>query len=499
MTRLLIVLAALPLIAQDADTVFRTGTRLVQVDVVVKAKDKNVQGLMKDDFELSDNGKVQPIAVFSERHVTPPAAVSTKLTAGVVTNRPIQTIGDPVSATVLLIDSQNTPPEDQGYSRLQALKYLERATRREFIAVYQLDTTLRLLQSFTDDRDTLHKAVDKFRMTQSLNMVDTGARGNAAAAIEQISQQRRADITTAAFHALARHLKDIPGRKKLVWITTALPLTLTQFTTRNDVQMMDFYDMSKQILSPIQLLNDANVALYPIDPRGPFVSLLDPNLTTMIRLADGTGGKAVYGSNDVAGEIETAISDTDVTYTLGFYPQDEKYDGAEHKLHVRLKDGRGDLRYRTSYTAEAPPPRLTKASREATVNAWMQEPVEATAIPLAAYATPVPNRPGYVEVRLTIDPGSLKFEHTNGRFNGSIQLAIAPDVGIKAKGLRQTIALKLTDANYAKALEGGMVFIQQVLANPAKKDGSMPKQMHVVVMDETTGKAGSVRVPITKP
>ena len=152
-------------------------------------------------------------------------------------------------------------------------------------------------------------------------------------------------------------------------------------TTRNGVQMMDFYDMSKQILSPIQLLNDANVALYPIDPRGPFVSLSDPSLTTMIRLADGTGGKAVYGSNDVAGEIETAIADTDVTYSLAFYPQDEKYDGAEHKLRVNLIRGGAELRYRASYTEDAKAPVLTKASREATVNAWMQEPIEATAIP----------------------------------------------------------------------------------------------------------------------
>jgi hypothetical protein len=127
----------------------------------------------------------------------------------------------------------------------------------------------------------------------------------------------------------------------------------------------------------------------------------------------------------------------------------------------------------------------------------MQEPVDATAIPLAAYATPVPNRPGYVEVHITLDPSALQLEHKSGRFNGSIQLAIAPDIGAKAKGLRQTIALHLTEANYTKSIEGGLVFVQQVLGNPAKKNGSLPKQMHIVVLDETTGKTGSVRVPIT--
>lgn len=497
--KLLIGLVMLPLLAQEDETVFKTGTRLVQVDVVVQAKEKNVKGLTKDDFELYDNGKLQAISVFSQRSVLPANAPPRKPPPGVAMNRPIQEGVEPVSATVILLDSQNTPIEDQGYTRQQAMKYIQNSTRRESIAVYQLDTTLKVLQPFTEDRDALYQALDKFRMVQSLNMVDTGATGNAKAAVDFISQQRRVDITTAAFQSLARHLKYIPGRKKLVWITTALPLTLTQVTSRNGVDVVDFTDMSKKILNPVQLLNDANVAMYPIDPRGPLVMLSDPNLTTMIRFADGTGGKAAYGSNDVAGLIATAIADTDVTYTLGFYPQEDKYNGAEHALRVRMKRSGLDIRYRSSYMEENTPPKLTKASREATVDAWMMEPIEATAIPIAAFATPVAKKPGYVEVQVTIDLSSLRLEHARGRFNGSIQVGIAPDTGKKTRGTRQTFDVRVPDASYARALETGFIVSNQVLANPGKKDGSMPKYMHVVVLDEATGQAGSVRVPVTIP
>jgi VWFA-related protein len=497
------VVCAVPLaLAQDPEPVFRTGTRLVQVDVVVQSKGKNVKQLTKDDFELYDNGKLQSIAIFTQRSVVPPDAPPRKLLPGLVTNRPMQTGTEPVSATVILIDSQNTEVADQIYARQEAMKYIQGSNRRESIAIYQLDTSLKLVQPFTEDRDALYRALDIFHGAQSVNLVDTGATGNAAAAVEQVSQQRRADITSA-LGSLALNLKYIPGRKKLLWMTAALPLTLSQTTRRNGVEVHDYTDMSQKVLGPIGALNDANVAVYPIDPRGgsiflpPKVGFFDPNLTTMIRFAERTGGIPLYGTNDIAGSIELAIADTDVTYTLGFYPREEKYDGAEHQLRVHMKRGGAEVRYRNSYRDETKPPVLTKASREATVNAWMQEPLDATAIPLAAYATPVPNRPGYVEVRIKIDPGSLKFEHANGRFNGSIQLAIAPDIPAKAKGLRQTIAFHLTDASYVKALAEGMVLTHQVLANPAKKEGPLPKQMHVVVLDETTGNAGSVRVPIT--
>ncbi len=42
----------------------------------------------------------------------------------------------------------------------------------------------------------------------------------------------------------------------------------------------------------------------------------------MIRLADETGGRAFYFNNDLAGSVRTAIADSEVSYTLGFYPSE---------------------------------------------------------------------------------------------------------------------------------------------------------------------------------
>ena len=63
-----VLAAAIALFAQGPEpsgVTIRTTTTLVQVGVVVRdAKGKPVVGLKKEDFEILDNGKPQPIAVF---------------------------------------------------------------------------------------------------------------------------------------------------------------------------------------------------------------------------------------------------------------------------------------------------------------------------------------------------------------------------------------------------------------------------------------------------
>ena len=75
---------------------------------------------------------------------------------------------------------------------------------------------------------------------------------------------------------------------------------------------------------------------------------MDPNPPpdVMIRLADQTGGRAFYFNNDLAGSIRTAISDAEVTYTLGFYPSENGFDGKFHDLDVKVARKDVEVRHR---------------------------------------------------------------------------------------------------------------------------------------------------------
>lgn len=493
--------------AQEPDQpVFRVGTRLVQLDVVVRNQAGPVRGLTREDFQVFDNGRLQQIAVFSVRETPPDGPRLTRLPAGAVTNRPFPAGADPVSATVILLDRQNTNPEDQGYAREQALKYLEKAGRRELIAIYSLGTALRVLQPFTTDRGALRVAVSKSAMEQSFNLLEgpngllAGLSGNAVAATIANANQRRADITTAAFTTIARQLEGLPGRKKLIWITAALPLTFTRQVTRNDVVLEEFNNLSPQLFAATRILNDANVALYPMDPRGVMFAgqgLADPGITAMIRLAEMTGGKAFYNDNDndLAAKLEAAIADTDVTYTLGYYPTEQEIDGSFHAITVRVSRPGAEVRYRKGYSAAQPRAPLTEKQRKGTLNAWVQEPLEATSIQIRALARRVANRPGYYAVEVSVDPAGLALTEDNGRFLGDFDLAVVPFADRKLKGLHQHIRVNLSGDRLMEARSAGIVVVNAVKVTD-NKGKPLSDQLKVVVMDRSTGKAGSVLIPL---
>jgi VWFA-related protein len=492
----------------DATPTFQTGTRLVQVDVVVQNKNGAVQGLTKSDFTVLDNGVPQTIAIFSVRDIKKISRPA-PLPKGVVSNRPVNQEGEPVAGTVVLFDRLNTPPEDQGYARLQALKYIERTSRNEQIAVYGLNKTLTVLQTFTDDRDRLDKAVNRSKPELSVDLatndlvsgVSNGllAAGNpqlhGAQETKQFARDNRERITAAAFATIARHLSGLPGRKKLVWITASLPISFTEQRDYNGFSTIEYQSYGAQMDRSIRALNDANIGVYPVDPRGVGVDLADSSVTAALVLAHMTGGKATYSNNDLAGAIETVMTDTDLTYTLGFYPSVDRLDGKYHEVTVRVNRPGVEVRSRRGYSASLPAKPLTQARRLGFLDAWSQEPLEATDLSVRAMANRISGRPGYYAVEVIVDPTELQLTQINGRWTGSFDLGIVPDVDHKIKGLQQTIRVNMSQQRYLQAITAGIV-----VANPIKvtdvNGKLLSKNLRLVVIDGTSGKAGSVRVPI---
>jgi hypothetical protein len=74
----------------------------------------------------------------------------------------------------------------------------------------------------------------------------------------------------------------------------------------------------------------------------------------------------------------SAVEDAELTYTLGFYPLEEAFDGQFHKLAVKVAGKSVDVRFRKGYFA------VTAASGPqpgpAAINQLLQDPLDATAI-----------------------------------------------------------------------------------------------------------------------
>ena len=105
--RLLLLCAAVFAAAQQVEPVYRAGTQLVQVDVVVRNDKGPVKDLTKDDFTLQDKGKAQTIAVFAMNERGGDTAKAAPLPPNVASNR-INSSGETAkTATVILFDRIN--------------------------------------------------------------------------------------------------------------------------------------------------------------------------------------------------------------------------------------------------------------------------------------------------------------------------------------------------------------------------------------------------------
>jgi VWFA-related protein len=106
------------------------------------------------------------------------------------------------------------------------------------------------------------------------------------------------------------------------------------------------------------------------------------NQETMRELASRTGGRAYYNTNDLKTAIRDAVQDARLTYTLGFYPSDEKFDSKFHEIKVQVDRPGINLRYRKGYFDLAERPQDYK-TRKAELRDAVWSPIDASAIGLS--------------------------------------------------------------------------------------------------------------------
>ena len=121
-----LLLAAAAISWGQGQPAFRVTTRLVQVNVIVTEKNAPVEGLVKDDFVLYDNGKKQNIAVFEphNRRVEQAARSTQPLPADEFTNLRSRSGAGCSNAVLIVWDMLNTPFVDQVWARKSVLKSL---------------------------------------------------------------------------------------------------------------------------------------------------------------------------------------------------------------------------------------------------------------------------------------------------------------------------------------------------------------------------------------
>jgi VWFA-related protein len=212
--------------------------------------------------------------------------------------------------------------------------------------------SLRVLQGVTPDRDLLSAAVNTMPFDQDGMVMLSPSTVPATGPPEDwcAQQERRNRMTLEALQQMAADLAQIKGRKNLLWFTMRIRTLVDQHPTG----CLDNHFAAVQ--KAYGLLAAAEVTVYPISVRG-----VEPNseehaqdLLGLETVAEATGGKAYYNSNDLGDLTAQAMSAGADYYTLSYIPPGNEYDGRHHSIKIVAAKPGLKLAYRDEYYADDP-------------------------------------------------------------------------------------------------------------------------------------------------
>ena len=427
--------------SSPSSTVLRANTRLVVVDVVATdSKGQPVPDLTAEDFVLLEDGKPQKINVFSLQKAASVSVEQGQLPANVISNAPKFKAN---SLDVILFDTLNGDFTEHAYARDQLLKFLNATELDRPVAVFAMESQLKLLHDFTTDSKSLSAVVARYKPpVQTANIESYESRATPFTTHgDYHTSERNIDTTLNQLNALAKTLAGYPGRKNLIWLSESFPLSLFPETTNQFAmnglsvdlghlaangtdQHQNLPDSAdaigfqhKSYAALIKKVSDAlmaaQVAVYPVDAAAVTKNDHLASQHTMDNMAERTGGKSFKNSNDLALGLRTSIEDGAIYYTLTYYPENKTWDGQFRTIQVKGNRPGVNLRYRQGYYA-VDPEKINKENSDAVAENFSRslqlDAPASTAVVFQAQVSPPSDKNKKVLVTFHVDPRSIAFE-----------------------------------------------------------------------------------------
>jgi len=533
---------------ENSEVNFTARTELVLIPTLVTDKSSNhITGLKQEDFTVLENGSEQKIATFEEitsdtRRLSRPTSPNefSNYLAGESSSRRV---------TVVVLDFINTRFMDQAYARKDLLKYLTQSVdQREPTALYTLTRSgIHVIHDFTTDPRVLVAALHKVKgdLTQTVDSpedveaitgtaspdgsagVDPGAVQSEVQKIQtmmedselnfQAFQQRLAiTYTLQGMQDVAQALAAFPGRKSLIWASGGFPFSVSDNTMQLAPAGRDsLIDVLPMYEHTWQLLNDAQIALYPVDVKGlqvvglPSASVrnLGRNYTrnmssrnldtqaTFQTFASMTGGRVYYNSNDLVKGFRDAVSDSAEYYMLGYYLDRSRTKSGWRKLAVKVRRDHVDVRSRNGFfvtNATIDP----ENSRSADISSALQSPLDYTSLPLLARWDKVePGKdPGKrhvnYEMHLAPDAVMINAADNNHLALEFVALAKTPEGKAVDQAMGRSVDVHLTPEKLTEVRQKGIAYGGALDIAPGEYT------VRFVVRDNNSGRTGSVAAPL---
>jgi len=215
---------------------------------------------------------------------------------------------------------------------------------------------------------------------------------------------------------------------------------------------------------------------------------------TMLDFAEGTGGRALYNTNDISGSIRHLIDDARVSYLLGYYPSNDKWDGDFRELKVKVNRSGMDVRARKGYYA-IPDSSATTEQASAQLDEAIRSSLDSSELKLEVSVEPVNVAdPRQLKVQTKLDPAQLRMDEHSGVWTDKLDVAWAEydSKGISLGTVTQSISVKLSQERRKSIAREGIIFTETVDV----QSGAV--EARLAVRDAGSGAIGSVNIPLTR-
>jgi VWFA-related protein len=303
---------------------------LVILDIVVHdAKGNIIRDLKREDFHVTEAKEDQTILNFEETgsHVPDAEAVSINST------QDLDKVAPRAPVNIILLDEFNTRFEDMAFARYSLKKFLETQPDKLTTPTMLLSVSLQnftVVHDYTQNKQELISSLDHHFVAYPWQAHQGGwlaeRYGTAFGTLMRVAEATQGHI----------------GHKNMIWIGRGFPafnFANAPIDSQNRVNTM--------VQQCVNMLRDARITLYTIDPAGLQVNntygsaaeFNDPfgGNYQFSKLATATGGKALYGRNDVDAEIGTTVRDGASFYTLTYRPGNQSLDPQKfRKIKITL-------------------------------------------------------------------------------------------------------------------------------------------------------------------
>jgi VWFA-related protein len=514
---------------KDTNTTFKLHVNLVQVRVVVRDENgKPIEHLSREDFQIYDQGKLQVISTFAtetpeSRRDKAEAAANTQ--GGEVSEKEKPLVAMPQRFVALVFDDIHLSNSDATFVRVSAKALIESMTPTDRMGIYS--TSGEVTQEFTSDKEALERKimgltarpmmgktnsatncpdVSHYMADRALNKNDPQVFGvvtdevlqcqfqgdramlPAAQTLAQsaLTQELAAGDTDNSY--VYRHIEDairrlggMPGERIMAFVSPGFLLTTQQ------LDEMGIIDRATR----------AGIVINTVDARGLYTpevgdvtkprtdNAMTAGYKSTYRTAEqfesqfvlddfaaGTGGTFFHNSNDLKSGLLRAGAAPEVSYVLGFSPQNQKLDGIYHVLKVKLTGKQKySIQARKGYYA---PKKLNDPQEQAKTEiqeaVFSQDEMKDVPFDLQTQYFKSDQPGAHLSVVSHIDVKGLHFRKAEGRNWDELIVAtvIFDENGNYVAGGEKILEMRLLDKTYERLSHTGLTMKSSFDVKPGK-------------------------------